>query len=140
MIIRDTRSVFMGATSETTQTIKEEIMDDISNVEEVKVSENKSDKVDPDVLAKLKAKSQKNEENKMANKIVSPKNRAIKMGIFGSGQAGSRIAEAFFNCGYDVVICNSAIQDLKHISIPDNNKLHLEYGVGGASKELSIGY
>jgi cell division GTPase FtsZ len=34
---------------------------------------------------------------------------------------------------------NTAMQDLKFIDIPDSNKLLLEHGVGGASKELESG-
>ena len=75
----------------------------------------------------------------MAAKIVSKKERSLALGIVGSGQAGSRISEAFYKLGYDAVAINTAMQDLKFIDIPDSNKLLLEYGVGGASKELEIG-
>ena len=34
---------------------------------------------------------------------------------------------------------NTAMQDLKFIDIPDSNKLLLEYGLGGAAKEIEIG-
>jgi cell division GTPase FtsZ len=67
------------------------------------------------------------------------KERSLELGIIGTGQAGSRIAEAFYKLGYNAVVFNTAIQDLKFISVPDSNKLLLEYGVGGASKELTIG-
>ena len=33
----------------------------------------------------------------------------------------------------------TASQDLKHIGVPDANKLLLEYGLGGAAKDLEIG-
>lgn len=125
----------MSATSVTEETKPEEVVDDVSNVE-VK----KENTVDPAVLAALKAKSQaKQVESKMAAKIVSRKERSIVLGVLGSGQAGSRLAEAFYKLGYDAVAINTAMQDLKHIDIPDSNKLLLEYGVGGASKELEIG-
>jgi len=116
----------MPATSETQQSQKEEIVDDISKAEEAVFKEK---------LAALKAK----QESKMAAKIVSKKERSLAFGIIGSGQAGSRIAEAFYKLGYDAVAMNTAMQDLKFIDIPDSNKLLLEYGVGGASKELGIG-
>lgn len=51
----------------------------------------------------------------------------------------SRLAEAFYKQGYDAVVVNTAMQDLKFIDIPDANKLLLEYGLGGAAKELEIG-
>jgi cell division GTPase FtsZ len=40
---------------------------------------------------------------------------------------------------YDAVAINTAMQDLKFIDIPDSNKLLLEYGLGGAAKEVEIG-
>jgi cell division GTPase FtsZ len=125
----------MSATSITEQDQKEEVVDDVSNAE-VKPEE----KVDVSKLAALKAKSQaKQEESKMAAKIVSKKDRSIVLGVLGSGQAGSRIAEAFYKLGYDAVAVNTAMQDLKFIDIPDSNKLLLEYGLGGAAKETEIG-
>ena len=49
-------------------------------------------------LAALKAQSQaKQQENKMAAKLCPRKERSIALGVIGSGQAGSRIAEAFIN-------------------------------------------
>ena len=96
--------------------------------------------IDLSKLAALKAKNQaKQEGTKMAAKIVARKERSIALGIIGSGQAGSRLAEAFYKLGYDAVVMNTAIQDLKFIDVPDSNKLLLEYGPGGAAKELSIG-
>lgn len=125
----------MSATSVTEQGQKEEVVDDVSNTE-VK----KEDAVDPNVLAALKAKSQaKQQESKMVAKIVSKKDRSVVLGVLGSGQAGSRIAEAFFKLGYDAVVVNTAMQDLKFIDVPDSNKLLLEYGLGGAAKEIEIG-
>jgi len=125
----------MPATSDTEQGKKEEIVDDMSNTV-VKTSET----LDVNKLAALKAKSQaKQEESKMAAKIVSKKDRSIVLGVLGSGQAGSRIAEAFYKLGYDACVINTAMQDLKFIDIPDSNKLLLEHGLGGAAKETEIG-
>ena len=125
----------MPATSVTEQGQKEEVVDDVSNAE-VKASEE----MDAAKLAALKAKSQaKQQESKMAAKIVSGKERSLVLGVLGSGQAGSRLAEAFYKLGYDSVAVNTAMQDLKFIDIPDSNKLLLEYGLGGAAKEVEIG-
>lgn len=125
----------MPATSVTEQATPEQVEDNISSTE-VKVEE----KIDLSKLAALKAKSEaKQQENKMAAKIVSKKERSIALGVVGSGQAGSRLAEAFYNLGYDSVAINTAIQDLKFINIPDANKLLLEHGLGGAAKEIEIG-
>lgn len=126
----------MSATSVTEETKSEELVDDVSNVE-VKKSE---ESVDLSKLAALKAKSQaKQQENKMPAKIVAKKERSLALGIIGSGQAGSRIAEAFYKLGYNSVVINTAMQDLKFIDVPDSNKLLLEYGLGGAAKEIEIG-
>jgi len=127
----------MGATSTIQSINKEQVVDDMSELE-VKPTE---EIVDPAKLAALKAISQakQQQENKMTAKIVAKKERSISLGVVGSGQAGSRLAESFFKLGYDAVAINTAIQDLKFIDIPDSHKLLLEYGVGGASKELEIG-
>jgi cell division GTPase FtsZ len=125
----------MSATSITEENQQESLKDDVSNTE-VKSEEA----VDLNKLAALKAKSQaKQEENKVAAKIVSKKERSLVLGVLGSGQAGSRIAETFYKLGYDAVVVNTAMQDLKFIDIPDSNKLLLEYGLGGAAKEIEIG-
>lgn len=125
----------MSAKSVTEDTQVETIIDDISNVE-VK----KEETVDLNKLSALKAKSQaKQQEINMSAKIVAKKERSIALGIIGSGQAGSRLAEAFYKLGYEAIAINTAMQDLKHIDIPDANKLLLEYGLGGAAKEIEIG-
>ncbi|HEY5268266.1 MAG TPA: hypothetical protein VII94_03980 [Candidatus Saccharimonadales bacterium] len=126
----------MPATSVEEKEQKETVVDDISNAE-VKPS----DGIDPAKLAALKAKSQakQQQESKMASRIVSKKERSIVLGIVGSGQAGNRLAEGFYKLGYNAIAINTAMQDLKFIDIPDSNKLLLEYGLGGAAKEIEIG-
>ena len=114
----------MGAKSVQTPDKSEAIVDDISNVDQTK-------------LAELKAKLAKKDD--MAAKIVEKKVRSISFGVIGSGQAGSRLAEAFYKLGYDSVVINTATQDLKHIDVPEANKLHLDFGLGGAAKELEVG-
>lgn len=79
-----------------------------------------------------------NEEEKMIT-IIEEKSRSLDFGVVGTGQAGSRLAETFYNLGYSAVCFNTALQDLKHIKIPEENKLLLEYGLGGAAKETEIG-
>lgn len=126
----------MSATSITEISEKsEEIMDDLNE----KVNSLES-AVDIAKLADLKAKSQaKQQETKMAAKIVAKKERSLALGVLGSGQAGSRLSEYFYQLGYEAIAVNTAIQDLKYIDIPDSNKLLLEYGLGGAAKEVEIG-
>ena len=125
----------MSATSITDEAKPEELIDDVSQAE-IKSSE---DAVDMSKLAALKAKSQAQQETTMAAKIVAKKERSLVLGIIGTGQAGSRIAESFYKLGYDAIAINTAMQDLKYIDIPDSNKLLLEYGLGGAAKEIEIG-
>lgn len=105
--------------------------------------DNKSDDMEDDKLAELRAKlaaTQTDDGDKdMAIKIMAKKTHSIKFGVVGSGQAGSRIAESFYNLGYSAVAINTAQQDLEHISIPEDNKLLLDFGLGGAAKEIDIG-
>lgn len=78
-------------------------------------------------------------EEDMALTLVNEKDRSIKIGVVGVGQAGSRLAEVFYKYGYSVGVMNTALQDLKFIQVPERKKLFLEYGLGGAGKDLSIG-
>lgn len=99
-------------------------------------------------LAVLKAKlanknkqeeSTSSEENEMPIRMIEKRSRSINFGVVGSGQAGSRLAETFYNAGYAAVVFNTASQDLEHIKIPESNKYLLQYGLGGAAKDLDIG-
>jgi cell division GTPase FtsZ len=120
----------MSAISETEhEGQKETIIDDISQVDEVPLDLSK--------LAKLKMMNKERES--MASKIVATKERTLNFGIIGSGQCGAKIAQSFYALGYQAVAINTCMADLKHIEVPDSNKLLLEYGVGGAAKELSLG-
>lgn len=112
---------------------------------------NNMNDVDQEKLAKLKARaqqkkaeedSQKAEEKEgdVPPRIVEERQRSLRFGVIGSGQAGSRLAEQFFALGYPSVVLNTAPQDLEHIKIPDQNKLLLDFGLGGAAKDLSIGH
>lgn len=122
---------------------KEEIIDDVFN------GDSKMTDLEPQLedqkLSNLRAKlAEKNKleesEKSMPPKIVERKTRSMKLGIVGSGQAGSRLAETFYSLGYDAVVINTAQQDLEHISVPNENKLLLDYGLGGAAKETEIGH
>lgn len=100
--------------------------------------------IDEDKLAKLKARLAAKEKEKEAamssGATPAKKEKSINFGIVGSGQAGNRIAEAFYKLGYDAVAINTAPQDLKFITIPESNKLLLDYSLGGAAKEIEIGF
>lgn len=143
----------MPVKSENIDHEQEEITDDISDT----VVEDKPEDggVDAKKLAALRAKLAAStkavepievedppamKEEKMPPRILEQKSRSIKMGIVGSGQAGSRLAESFYKLGYDAIAFNTAQQDLEHINMPPENKIMLEYGLGGASKDPSIGH
>lgn len=128
----------MSTKSITTEENKvEEIVDDISQ----ETIEVKQEKVDDGKLAALKVKlSSKQKEVNMTAKIVAKKDRSIEFGIIGTGQAGSKLAASFNKFGYNAIAINTAMQDLKHIDLPDSNKLLIQSGaLGGSAKELSIG-
>jgi cell division GTPase FtsZ len=123
-----------------TEEVEEQIEDNLST--ENKAVENPPAQENPDaaILAALRAKSQaKQQEQKMASKIVAKKERSLRFGVVGTGQGGSRLAQSFYELGYPAVALNTASMDLKYIGIPDSNKLLLEYGLGGASKDMEIG-
>lgn len=62
---------------------------------------------------------------------------AYKFAIVGVGQGGSRLAETFWKLGYRrVAVINTAAQDLKPISIPNENKLLI--GGSGAGKDRKV--
>lgn len=129
----------MSVKTEIKENKKEEIIDDIS--EHIIVSEPvEEEAVDNDKLAALKAKMSQKEGNKMPPRILEEIDRSLKLGIIGSGACGNRLAESMFSMGYSSIIVNTAIQDMKHIQVPEENKLFLEYGLGGASKDRSIGH
>ena len=126
----------MSVKTEVSTDENKDLVDDITN------SALKAELTNKDAtLAALKAKLAKNkeEENSMPIRMVEKNTRSIKFGVVGSGQAGSRLAETFYNAGYDTVVFNTASQDLEHIKIPDANKCLLQYGLGGAAKDLEIG-
>ena len=81
----------------------------------------------------------KEKEKNMTMTIVDEKKKSLRVGVIGTGQAGSRLAEAFYKFGYEAVCFNTAPQDLKFIDLPEDHKFHLDYGLGGAAKQLSIG-
>lgn len=94
--------------------------------------------VNMDKLAALKAKMAKKEDT-VPPRIVAKKTRSIRVGVVGTGQGGSRLAEAFHALGYEAVCFNTATQDLVDIKLPEANKFLLDFSLGGAAKDLSLG-
>jgi len=79
------------------------------------------------------------EEEDMTVMLVEQQDRSVNLGVVGVGQCGSKLAEEFYNRGYNVVAVNTAMQDLKHIKVPERQKLFLDYALGGAAKDLDTG-
>lgn len=119
---------------------QENIVDDISGVlMSEKLDDKSSEELDSNKLAELKAKMAAKKEAQVPPRIVEKKVRSIEFGVIGGGQAGSRLAECFYKLGYSAVCYNTASQDLEFIQVPEENKLLLNYSIGGAAKDLSIG-
>jgi len=78
-------------------------------------------------------------EEDMTVMLVEQPDRSVNIGVIGVGQCGSKIAEEFFNKGYNVIAINTAMQDLKTINIPERQKLFLDFALGGAAKDLATG-
>lgn len=132
----------MSVKTEEVEQEQEKIVDDLA--EHIVVSEPVKPAVDVDKMAALKAQMAEaqgeTEEPQMPPHIIEKKRRTLNLGIIGSGQAGSRLAESFYSLGYEVVVFNTAPQDLEHIQVPEANKILLDYGLGGASKDPKIGH
>lgn len=112
----------------------------IKNAEEVVDDSKNESELNEDILNALKAKAAKKKEKDMPPKIVSKVKRSLNIGVIGTGQGGSKLAACFYELGYSSVVINTAAQDLEHIKVPESNKLLLDYSLGGAAKELSIGH
>lgn len=65
--------------------------------------------------------------------------KGVRWGVIGAGQGGGRLAEQFFKFGYPACVINTAKQDLTFIDVPAENKLVMDYSLGGAGKDLTIG-
>lgn len=115
---------------------KENVENDL--IEEVQTEQ--VDQIDQNKMDELKALMKAKKETKMPAKIVQEKKKSLNFGVVGSGQGGSRLAESFYKLGYKSVAINTASQDLASIQIPEDNKLLLEFGIGGAAKDLSVGH
>jgi len=106
-------------------------------VQENKELENalkpKENELDPEILRKLK------EKKEGSVKATSKRDRSLYFGFVGLGQAGGNVGEICYGLGYETCIFNTATQDLEHINLPNNRKIFLSFGLGGAGKELDNG-
>lgn len=128
----------MSVKTEKVEQEKEQVVDDMA--EHVVVSDPES--VEDDKLAKLKAMMAENsdKEEDVPPQIVQRKRKTLDLGVVGSGQAGSRLAESLYKLGYPALAFNTAATDLEPIKIPDDNKYLFDYGLGGAGKDRTVGH
>lgn len=92
------------------------------------------------ILEERKAmRKQQKEQNMTVMLAEEEQDRSLNIGIVGVGQCGSKIAQELYDRGYSTVAINTALQDLKHIKIPERQKLFLDYALGGAGKDLDTG-
>lgn len=108
-------------------------------IEVMSVNNDLDGKVDLSKLQELRAKKTAKEQENMPPRIVEKKKRSIKLGICGTGHAGSNIASCMYDLGYPAIVFNTASQDLESINIPNDCKMLLEFGLGGAAKEKALG-
>lgn len=90
-------------------------------------------------MRKEQEESDTEEEEDMTVMLVEQQDRSVNLGVVGVGQCGSKLAEEFYTRGYSAVAINTATQDLKHVNVPEDNKLFLDYALGGAGKDLDTG-
>ena len=116
---------------------KKEIIDDLNKGGNMSQDDTE---LNQDKVAELRKRLEemKGKAEKEAT-ITTKKERSLEMGIIGTGQAGSRIAEQFYKLGYKTVIMNTATQDLQHVDVPDSSKLFMNIGIQGAAKDLNRG-
>jgi len=92
-----------------------------------------------DILKEKEEMKLKKEDDKMSVMLVEEQDRSVNIGVIGVGQCGSKIAEEFYKRDYPTVAINTAMQDLKYINVPENQKLFLDFALGGAGKDLEVG-
>ena len=120
-----------------------EVVRENEELEAALKEQTKQQKLDAILKEKEAMRAQKQtqatKEKDMTVMLVEQQDRSVNLGVVGVGQCGSKLAEEFYNRGYDVVAINTAMQDLKHIAIPEKQKLFLDYALGGAGKDLDTG-
>lgn len=97
------------------------------------------DAIREDNYETLLAKKKKDQGEEMKSAIAK-QYISLKFGVIGSGQAGGRIAEVFYNYGYDACAMNTARQDLEFLNLPEEKKLFIgDETLGGAGRDLEFG-
>ena len=100
----------------------------------VKVEEKKMDEVKP-----TPSQQPSKVVDTLEKALLNPQIKGMRWGIVGVGQAGGRLAEQFAKFSYPVCVINTAQQDMSLLDIPEENKLLLDYALGGAGKDMSVG-
>lgn len=141
----------MSVKNETVVGESEQVVDDISNEEAVNEDVVNEDAIMAQLKAKMAAKKAEEvktieepvqetvEEKKMTVKIVEKKKKSISFGIIGSGQAGGRVCDSFHELGYPGLVFNTAHQDMAELNLPEEDRIFLEYTIGGAGKLTDVG-
>jgi len=106
--------------------------------EEEMAQEIKQKEVDKEKIKELLKNKAKKEKTEMVE-VIEKKDRALEWFVVGCGQGGSRIAETFYDNGYNAVAINTSIQDLSYINMLNDDKYKIDYAKDGAAKDLSIG-
>lgn len=111
------------------------------------VAEEKYGKIEKQT-EEIKEEQTMSEENPIQNSkvvdtlekaLLNPQIKGMRWGIVGAGHAGGRLAEQFYKFGYPVCVINTAQQDMSMLDIPEENKLLLDFALGGAGKDMSVG-
>lgn len=105
--------------------------------EKLNVPQNKMDELRE--IARERIKTVKIKSVRTLKQALENKTYSIEFGVVGVGQAGGKIAEQFYKFGYPACAINTAQQDLTLIAIPEENKVHVDYALGGAGKDLALG-
>lgn len=80
------------------------------------------------------------DEQKIEECVKDESGGSITFAFIGSGQAGGRIVESFYNLGYKKAICvNTAEHDLNSVNVPDEQKFLMDIGSKGAGKNMELG-
>lgn len=132
---KENRVVVVDPNDETNQKSNQQIMEENEQLEQELQKKTKKQQLEEI----LKEKRKQTEDSEMTVMLVEQQDRSVNLGVIGLGQCGSKIAEEFHERGYNTVVINTALQDLKPIKIPERQKLFLDYSLGGAAKDLDTG-
>lgn len=109
----------------------------ITGVREGNVTMQDNDALRDEMRAKVGATADFGDN--LAKIFSDSQHKAVRYGIFGAGQGGSRLAEQFYQFGYKVCVANTSQQDLHYVNLPKENKLLVGSTFGGAGKDVEIG-